>query len=87
MNTVVNSFIYLSEGENMEIGTLVPTGNTVGVFTLRDYFAAFAIQGILAGDSDLKIMLGDMSEGHEPQQILAEDAYKIADAMLIARAE
>ncbi len=42
--------------------------------TLRDYFAAKAMQGMLA-DSDLDL----------PADILSGSAYRIADAMLKAR--
>ena len=49
--------------------------------TMRDYFAAQALQGMVAGywaNNDL----GSMSE-----QSLAGGAYSMADAMLEARAE
>ena len=42
--------------------------------TLRDYFAAKAMQGILA-DSDVDL----------PEDILSQSAYRVADAMLKAR--
>ena len=44
--------------------------------TLRDYFAAKAMQGILACDVDC---------GPEHVLIIAGNAYKMADAMLAAR--
>ena len=44
--------------------------------TLRDYFAAKAMQGILACDVDC---------GPEHVLIIAGNAYKMADAMLKAR--
>ena len=43
--------------------------------TLRDYFAAKAMQGILAG----------WASGLPPSSIAAEAAYDLADAMLKAR--
>ena len=45
--------------------------------SLRDYFAAKAMQGLLGRDLDLE---GDPDEG-----VLAEQAYEFADAMLKAR--
>jgi len=42
--------------------------------TLRDYFAGQAMQGLLASDFDF-----------EKFAHIAEDAYAIADAMLLAR--
>lgn len=48
--------------------------------TLRDYFAAAALQGLLASPKDLKID-GEFATGRE----LAKLAYSAADAMLKAR--
>jgi hypothetical protein len=45
---------------------------------LRDYFAAAAVQGILAGHQD---------GAHPNIHSLARDAYRVADAMLKERAE
>ena len=50
-----------------------PTGHAEGM-TLRDYFAAKAMQGMLAD-----------SEVVASQEQLAEASYKMADAMLRAR--
>ena len=48
--------------------------------TLRDYFAAKALQGMLAG------AMADGSEiGPDDYALMAMAAYKIADAMLEAR--
>ena len=44
--------------------------------TLRDYFAAKALQGMLACDATRRTYIGN-----------AEEAYKWADAMLLARQE
>ena len=44
--------------------------------TLRDYFAAKAMQGLLAS--------GDQHDA-STSSVLSEDAYKIADAMLKVR--
>ena len=46
--------------------------------TLRDYFAAKAMQGILAGDHII-------NHGNEPLTTVAYVAYAQADAMLKAR--
>ena len=43
--------------------------------TLRDYFAAKALQGMLAGDA----------EWIASEDVAATRAYKMADAMLAAR--
>jgi hypothetical protein len=45
---------------------------------LRDYFAAAAMQGILAGHQD---------GAHPNIYSLARDAYRVADAMLKERVE
>ncbi len=43
--------------------------------TLRDYFAAKAMQGLLSSDVNA------------PLEIFAKQSYKVADAMLVAREE
>jgi len=48
------------------------------VFTLRDRFAAAALQGMLA-DVD------SFAYGQKPEEVLARTAYRYADAMLKAR--
>jgi len=48
--------------------------------TLRDYFAAKAMQGIINSDKYVGVIGVNRYE-----QRTAEDAYKIADAMLKAR--
>lgn len=45
--------------------------------TLRDYFAAKALQGMLAASTRQQI----------DEHMLARDAYKVADAMLLERAK
>lgn len=47
--------------------------------TLRDYFAAKAMQGMLATD-------GETNGYYEPAMV-AEKAYQVADAMLQARTD
>ena len=54
-----------------------PSHSTTGM-DLRDYFAAAALQGLLAG----------MQKGQEAQVLFVPvAAYKIADLMMEARAE
>ncbi len=50
-------------------------GDVMGTMTLRDYFAAKAMQGLLA------------SEVNAPLKTFAKQAYAVADAMLEARNE
>ena len=49
-------------------------GDVMGTLTLRDYFAAKAMQGLLAGS----LKSSDTS-------LIARDCYAMADAMLKAR--
>lgn len=51
--------------------------------TLRDYFAAKAMQGMVAGDEGFQDI--GLEEGF--LRMIATDAYLIADAMLAARGE
>ena len=53
--------------------------------TLRDYFAAKAMQIILASQYEDGIYVGDLDNNSE--DICANSAYIMADAMLIAREE
>ena len=57
-------------------GPAFPTGTAYQGLTIRDYFAAKAIQGICSSNQNQ--MFGNVNE-------LAQGAYAIADAMLIAR--
>lgn len=52
----------------------------VGGMTLRDYFAAKAMQGFLSGH-----IAHHGHESHWPYGALASEAYELADAMLKAR--
>lgn len=56
--------------------------------TLRDYFAAKAMQGMFANDALLS-RYGKYSEANliEPYGMTATEAYAIADAMLKERAQ
>jgi hypothetical protein len=62
-----------------------PTGHSVGM-TLRDYFAAKAMQVVLKDQYENDMFIG---EGYGPdgmyEDICAEVAYTMADAMLKAR--
>lgn len=48
--------------------------------SLRDYFAAKAIQGLIAGS-----MADGSSWGKDDAQLMAQTAYEVAEAMLAAR--
>lgn len=48
--------------------------------TLRDYFAAKALQGAIAGS-----MADEAQMDKDAPMVLSKVAYKIADAMLVAR--
>jgi len=53
-------------------------GHKLEGMTLRDYFAARVMQGLLATDIDC---------GPKYAQIIADNAYGLADAMLKARGQ
>ena len=65
------------------------TGVTHGGMTLRDYFAAKAMQGIvssIATEDDYRRLRGHASaSGLTVSEWIARDAFKQADAMLKAR--
>ena len=61
-------------------GGISPTGHATGM-DLRDYFAAKAMQGFLAGDA----MLNESDTSKEWLNNIADAAYEMADAMLKAR--
>lgn len=67
-------------------GRCVTTHQPEGGATLRDYFAAKALAGML---SNVNVLGADASCGrslvNQSEQGLAQDAYDIADAMLRAR--
>ena len=56
-------------------GPAFPYGTAYTGMDLRDYFAAKAMQGLLASDV------------YAPKDKFAENAYAMADAMLKARSE
>jgi hypothetical protein len=53
--------------------------------TLRDYFAAAALPGVLAARATLQVTMGATGDDMN-QEGIAEECYEIADAMLEARA-
>lgn len=57
----------------------------VGGMTLRDYFAAKAIQGLACSDQTLWPSGADESDDPTDALFMARTAYMIADAMLKAR--
>jgi hypothetical protein len=63
------AFPHTVEYKGADCGGVVPHGG----MTLRDYFAAQAVQGLLA------------SEVNAPLKVFAIRAYEMADAMLEAR--
>lgn len=66
-----------TDGNMVALGVLLPPGSTVDFqgMTLRDYFAAKAMQGFCT----------QPPEHFESTQQVAEDAYRLADAMIAAR--
>lgn len=62
-----------------------PMSNDYLGMSLRDYFAAKAMQGLLAGlDKDARRFLELQTE---PEQTMAKASWVMADAMLKARGE
>jgi len=53
--------------------------------TIRDYFAAKALAGLLAGDAHQDVVLHTLMDDDGKILRRAEFAYKLADAMLVAR--
>lgn len=54
--------------------------------SLRDYFAAKAMQGLLASKGTIATVQAAASQaGEKPTPFLAKGAYEIADAMIAAR--
>lgn len=68
-------------------GAAFPDFKQTGM-SLRDYFAAKAMQGI-ASDQRQMMALGEKAaeNGFDPVALLATGAYAIADAMLAERAK
>jgi hypothetical protein len=75
------AFPHTVEYEGSDCGGIVPHGG----MTLRDYFAAKAMQAILPMYEDI---FDDDTGGDDDRafpELLAKDAYTMADAMLKAR--
>jgi hypothetical protein len=66
-----------------------PIGDTIGEYgmSLRDYFAAKAMQSIFAGDGATMVANRDGRYDGETNwaEVVALNAYEMADAMLEAR--
>jgi hypothetical protein len=79
-NTGGPAFPHTVEYKGSECGGVVPHGG----MTLRDYFAAKAMQAFMSAYPCQAI---DRKDGGTPadHQSIAEDAYDVADAMLEAR--
>ena len=60
-------------------GPAFPTGNAYQGMTLRDYFAAKAMQGIVSSTGDF------LDARYSSPETIANAAYHMADAMLKAR--
>ena len=59
----------------------------VGGMTLRDYFAAKAVQGLACSDTTLWPSGADEADDPPDALFMARTAYMMADAMLAARKE
>lgn len=57
----------------------------LGGMTLRDYFAAKAVMGLVCSDKTLWPIGADESDDPTDAEYMARTAYLIADAMLKAR--
>jgi hypothetical protein len=70
-------------------GQAFPNGDAIEGMTLRDYFASQVLNGALARTTlpeyDLRAMFGPNRTGIKREEIIAADAYRIADAMLARR--
>ncbi len=66
--------VYYSE----PIGSIGPQFTIKGGMTLRDYFAAAALQGII---SDVSVPASSKKDG----ELVSQSAYAFADAMLKAK--
>ena len=67
---------------NQYANGISPSGFDTGM-TLRDYFAAKAMQVILQSQYEDGIYVGD--DDNDSEQMCARSAYIMADAMLMAR--
>lgn len=66
-----------------------PPNSTVnGGMTLRDYFAAKAMQAVLASNDATAIRRAmEKAQVQSPDELFARNAYQMADAMLKERAK
>ena len=63
-----------------------PHFSDISGMSLRDYFAAKAMQGLFSGKV-MQNILNDNYPGKYTREIIAEEAYCLADAMLAERAK
>ena len=71
--------------DNVKAFPLAKQGYWQEGMTLRDYFAAKAMQGTVSSNKNLKDMLDVVGVDSELLPYIAEKSYQIADAMLKAR--
>lgn len=64
-------------------GLITPDGIAFEGMTLRDYFAAKAMQVILKDQYEAGVYVGDLD--NDSEHVCAHSAYIMADAMLKAR--
>lgn len=62
----------------------VSEGRCNSGMTLRDYFAAAALQGLMAGETGCYGVMKELANATLPIEV-AKTLYNIADAMLIVR--
>lgn len=59
-----------------------------GGLTIRDYFAAKALQGLISNESAVeRFKNAEVAEGFESVSLMANASYQVADAMLKERAQ
>jgi len=83
-----NEFVFPQDVRNDDVG---PGQTRQGGLTLRDYFAAQAIQGFCSDLTAWEAVQQAFVAGHhkydKPQAALAAQAYFIADAMIAERSK
>jgi hypothetical protein len=67
-------------------GPAFPTGNAYQGMTLRDYFAAKAMQAMITNDVIHSVTMTEAHKAGIPEELaLAQISFMVADAMLKAR--
>ena len=77
----------ITDPEERDRAYLKARGEAIGGATLRDYFAAKAMQGLLCRGATLWPFGADESDDPTDALLMARTAYLISDAMLAARKE